>query len=101
VYILKRLSPKESEQILNENCWPEDFDSFGNLLGLGRERGHKWVFVDSLDSALTSTAADLARELPGIDVAELAELLQLDIPHAREVARKAMKDEGVVFDLGQ
>ena len=101
VYLLKRLSPREGERILNENQWPEDFDSFERLLRLGRERGHEWVFVDPLDSSLTSTAADLAREQPGIGVAELAKLLQLDVPHAREIARKAMKDEGVVFDLGQ
>jgi hypothetical protein len=101
VYLLKRLSPREGEQILSENRWPEDFDSFGKLLRLGRERGHNWRFMDTLGSSLTSTAADLAREQPGIGVAELAELLQLNIPHAEKVARKAMQEEGVVIDLGQ
>jgi hypothetical protein len=99
VFLLKRLSPKEGEQILKEHQWPEDFDSFEKLLRLGRARGHNWRFMDPLDPSLIWTAAGLARERPGIGVAELAKLLNLDIPHAEHVARKAMQDEGVVIDL--
>lgn len=101
VYLLKRLSAREGERILDENRWPEDFNSFEKLLRLGRERGHEWAFVDPLSPALIWTAADLARARPGIGVSELAELLQLDIPHAGKVARKAIKDEGAVIDLGK
>lgn len=99
VYLLKRLSPKEGERILKEHRWPEDFDSFEKLLQLGRERGHNWRFMDPLDPSLIWSAAVLARERPGIGVADLAKLLNLDIAHAQKVARKAMQDEGVVIDL--
>ncbi len=99
VVLLKRLSPKEGGQILKEHWWPEDFDSFEKLLQCGRERGHNWRFMDPLDPSLIWTAADLARERPGIGVADLAKSLNLDIPHAEKVARKAMQDEGVVIDL--
>lgn len=101
VVLLKRLSPKEGEQILKEHRWPEDFDKFEKLLRLGRERGHNWTFVDPLDSSLIWTAADLARERPGIRVSELAELLNLEIHRAEKVARKAVQDEGVVIDFEQ
>lgn len=99
VFFLKRLSPREGGQIVNEKQWPEDFDSFEKLLRLGRERGLRWTFVDPVDSSLIWTAADLARERPGIRVSELAELLNLDIGLAEQVAKKARSEEGVVIDF--
>ena len=99
VFLLKRLSPKEGEQILKEHQWPEDFDSFEKLLRLGRARGHNRRFIYPLDSALIWTAADLARERPGIRVSESAKLLNLDIHRAEKVARKVIEDEEVFIDL--
>ena len=75
VFFLKRLSLEEGEKVIKEHWWPEDFDKYEKLLRLGRERGHSVRFVDSFDSSLFWTVADLARERPGIKVSELAELL--------------------------
>jgi len=100
VYFLKRLSPKEGEQVLNEKSWPDDFDQFETLLRLGRERGHRVDYVDPMNSpSLSWTAADLARERPGIKVSELAELLNLDLIWAEQIARKARSEEGAVIDF--
>lgn len=102
VFFLKRLSLEEGEQLFEEEQWPGDFDKFETLLRLGRERGHRWTVVDPLDPldfSLSGTAADLARERPGIRVSELAELFNLDIPVTKIIAKKAEHEEGVVIDF--
>jgi hypothetical protein len=43
------------------------------------------------------TAADLAREEPGISVARLATLLDLDLANADSIARKAASEFPVSF----
>lgn len=95
VFFLRRLSREEGEKILEEHGWPTEFDSYAYLLRLGMERGHSVRFVDPLDSSLSWTAADLARERPGIHVSEMAQLLNLDLSLAEEIAKKAIREEGV------
>lgn len=99
VYFLKRLSLEQGQQILEKQQWPKDFDSFEHLLRLGAQRGHRWSFVDPLDSSLVWTTIDLARERPGINVSELAKLLNLDLPVAEQIAKTAVRDEGVVINF--
>ena len=55
--------------------------------------------MKSMTPSLSCKAADLARERPGIKVSELAELLNVDLPWAEQIARKARREEGVVIDF--
>ena len=67
---------------------------------LGRERGHRVDYVDPINSpSLSRTAADLALERPGIKVSELAELLNLDVAWAEQIAIKARREEGIVINF--
>lgn len=100
VIFLKRLSPSEGEAVVKSGDWPNDFDKYEDLLRLGQERGHRWQFADPLgDSSLVVSAADLARERPGISVSDLAELLNLSKPLARKVAKQAIEEDRVFIDL--
>lgn len=100
VFFFKRLSPSEGEAVVKSGDWPNDFDKYEDLLQLGQERGHRWQFADPLgDSSLVISAADLARERPGISVSELARLLNLSNSLARKVAIKAVGEERVLIDL--
>lgn len=101
VFFLKRLSSEDGDRILKTNQWPDDFDKFETLLRLGRERGHSVRFPCLLDSSLLWTAADLARERPGIRISALSYLLNVDIRRAELIARIARREEKVVIDFEQ
>ena len=96
VYILRRLTMSELNGILSQAQWPPDFDHYETLLRLGRAAGHTVRWLDPLgDSSLEYTVADLARDRPGISVAELADLLDLDRDIAAVIADKARSLHGV------
>lgn len=100
VYFLKRLSTGEGERILEEKQWPEDFGKYETLLRLGYETGHRVTYIEPLiSSELLWTTTHLARERPGIRVSELAELFNLGIKIAEQIAKKAQNEEGVVIDF--
>lgn len=95
---MRRLESGEAQGIL-EGRWPADFDKYATLLRLGREAGRSVRFVDPLNSSLVRTIADLARESPGIELREIADLLNLDLALARELAEMAIRDEGIDVNL--
>jgi hypothetical protein len=96
VILLRRLSDAELSEITAEDKWPPDFDQYETLLRLGRDAGHSVRWVDPInDSSLEQTMADLARQRPGISVAELAELLQLDENTTAVIAVMTVKNHGV------
>ncbi len=92
---MRRLEPEIAERVLKDDAWPQDFDRYETLLRLGLEAGKRWRFVDPLNSSLPWTAADIAKERPGISVSEIAELLNLDPDLAKKIARKAVKEKKV------
>ena len=76
--------------------WPPDFDQYETLLRLGRAAGHTVRWADPVNgSSLEWTIADLARQRPGISVAELAELLDLDEDITSTIADRAVIKHGV------
>lgn len=91
VYFLKRMSLAEVHRILESDSWPEDFDKYETLLRLGLYRGYRWRFDDPMARALRFTVEDLASERPGIKVSELAELLNLNVYEAEQLARKVIR----------
>lgn len=86
VFLMRRLTEAEVESLQRQSDWPADFSSFAEVLRLGRDRGHRWVFADPESAALVYTVADLAREEEGITVFRVASLLQVDLPHAQRLA---------------
>jgi hypothetical protein len=96
VIVLRRLTPAELDRIVTRDQWPSDFDHYETLLRLGRAAGHTVRWADPIDdSSIQWTMADLARDRPGISVAELAELLDLDKATAAIIADKARIAHGV------
>jgi hypothetical protein len=96
VILLRRLTAAELDDIVTRDQWPSDFDQYETLLRLGRAAGHNVRWADPIgDSSVEWTMADLARQRPGISVAELAELLDLDKETAAVIADKARITHGV------
>ncbi|WP_306547908.1 hypothetical protein [Desulfobulbus sp.] len=95
VFCLYRLDTVTMEYILNNNRWIPIFDDYENLLRIGLEAGKRVRFCDPLNSSLRWTISDLAKENPGINISEVARLLNLDIELAEEIARKVIREEDV------
>jgi hypothetical protein len=89
VFLMRRLTDVELDAIQTQNAWPRDFLKFAEVLRLGRDRGYRWTFADPESSALVYTVADLAREDDGIQVSQVASLLQIDMRHAQRLAELA------------
>jgi len=92
VFIMKRLAPTESQQIINKSLWPDDFKEFSTLLRIGRERGHSVRFIDPISPALVFTVIDLAVAKPGIKTQELSELLQISLLQTEALVSEARKE---------
>jgi hypothetical protein len=102
VILLRRLTAGEVAEIVNADQWPSDFDRYETLLRLGRAAGHTVLWADPIgDSSLRWTMADLARQRPGISVAELAELLDLDEETAAIIADRTRIEHGVSISNGE
>ena len=86
VFLMRRLADAEIESLQRQGEWPADFSRFAEVLRLGRDRGHRWMFADPESPALVYTVVDLAREEDGIRVSLIASLLQIDLPHAQRLA---------------
>lgn len=99
VFCFRLLREKEIERLIRYNSWPEDFHEYHELLRLGAEAGKRVTFLDPFNSSLVRTIADIAREHPGISVAEIASLLNLEMELAAAIARKVVVECGVDIDL--
>lgn len=95
VFCLYRLDQVAMEDILNNNRWIPIFDGYENLLRIGLETGKRVRFLDPLNSSLRWTISDLAKEKPGIKISEVAQLLNLNIELAEEIARKVVREDDV------
>jgi len=96
VFCLYRLDEVTTEDIINNNRWAPIFDHYEDLLRIGLEAGKSVRFFEPSNSrSLRWTISDLAKEKPGINISEVAQLLNLDIQMAEEIARKVMREDGV------
>lgn len=89
VFLMRRLSDEELRSLQTWQVWPTDFLRYADVLQLGRDRGHRWMFADPDSSALVHTVVDLAREDEDMSVSRIASLLQLDFQHAGRLAELA------------
>jgi len=71
VFLMRRLTTGELGAIVEERKWPRDFKQFAEVLRVGCERGHRWVFGDPECPALVETVVELAREEDGIKLRDL------------------------------
>jgi hypothetical protein len=86
VFLMRRLTEAEIEGLQRQSEWPADFSKFAEVLRLGRDLGHRSIFLDPESPALVYTVEDLAREEDGISVSRIASLLQIDLHHAQRLA---------------
>jgi len=101
VFILYRLDAILTEELLNKNHWPSIFDKYENLLRIGLEAGKSVRFFDPINSSLRWTISDLAKARPGIGIFEIAQLLNLDITLAEEIAKKVIREDKVNIVFGK
>lgn len=100
VFCLRRLDADEVNDLMLNNVWPSDFDRYESLLRLGHDAGVMFRFADPEEaSSLRWTIADLAKARPGIRVAELASMLNLEPDTARILAERAIREDGVIIQL--
>jgi hypothetical protein len=96
IFILKRIEPPATDELLRNNVWPPGFERYEALLEIGHKYGRKARFLDPPeDSSLPWTIADLARERPGIAVSDLARLLNLAPDVATKLARTVVANKAV------
>jgi hypothetical protein len=96
VYCLYKLDNMMLEGLLTNNRWPSIFDHYEDLLRIGGEAGKHVRFFEPLKSkSLRWTMVDLATARPGISISKLAELLNLDLDEAEEIAKKVIQEDGV------
>lgn len=102
VFCMKRLDPRQLQEIIEDDLWPHDFDAYETLLRIGRDAGRTVLFIDPMTSSMTATIADLARARPGIAISQIADLLSLDVATASALAHAVIEREGVqiTFDSG-
>ena len=77
------------------------FDHYEDLLRIARGAGKRVHFLEPLKSkSLRWTMSDLATARPGIRISKIAELLNLDLDLAEEIAREVAQEDDVsiVFD---
>lgn len=98
VYVIRRMSPDEARDRSERGVWPTALDSYAFLLEFGGANVHA-CFVDPADSTLVDTTTRLARERPGLGLADLAALLDLSREEARRFAEAAIARAGVDIDL--
>ena len=99
VLLLHRLSEKQLAGIEQDANWPDDFDLYETLLRLGQAAGHRAQWADPIgDSSIEWVMADLARQRPGIRVAEMAKLLDLDLETAGVLADRTVANHGVSIE---
>lgn len=100
VFCFYRLDIAMLQDILNKDRWPTVFDRYEDLLRIGLEAGKHVRFLDPLNAkSLLWTMADVAKERPNIGLSELAELFNLDMELAREIAVKVVAEEHVQIDF--
>ena len=84
------------EDILINNHWIPVFDHYEDLLRIGLQAGRSANFYDPLNaSSLSWAISDLAKDRPVINIFEFAQLLNLDIKLAEEIARKVVNEDGL------
>ena len=99
VVCLKRLSQDESENIIKNNSWPGYFQTYEELLQLGKSHGRSVRFFEPENSSLYYTIVDLAKQRPGISIDEIASLLNLEKDVAITISQEAAVKENFTINF--
>jgi hypothetical protein len=100
VFCLRRLADDERTALIDSDIWPRDFDSYEVLLRLALKAGKRVRFAEPEQAkSLRWTICDLAKARPGIRVSELAVLLNLELDMANLLAKRAVREDGVVIEF--
>lgn len=88
IHCLKRLNSAEAEKIIQNNEWPQSFQTLEELFAIGRDHNRSVSFVESLNSSLVYSIEDLLKTRPNISLSEIASLLNIDESVAAEIYNK-------------
>ena len=87
-FFMKRLSDAEVERA-KAGQWPEQFQSYGDVLSVGCATSNPPRFLDPMAASLIWTAEDLLRERSDIKTQEVARVLGLSDRHAERLVERA------------
>ena len=91
-FFLKRLTDAEVERA-KAGQWPEQFQSYRDVLTVGRETSTPPRFFDPMAASLIWTAEDLLREQPNIPAQDVAHILGLSEKHAERLIVRAKRQQ--------
>ena len=80
-YYIQRITAETKRDIIEWDLWPDDFLTYEKVLRLGRSQSRDFKFADPTSPALVTTILDLRQARPDISVEEMADLLQISVPH--------------------
>jgi len=86
---LNRIDDAGADKIIEKNEWPPRFQTFYELLVLGRQNNCRVDFFDPFSFSLILAVRLLKVERPDISLEEIASLLDMDKDHAQELCKKA------------
>ena len=95
IFVLKRLSTAETEQIEQLGVWPTYFDRYETLLRLGAEAGHHARFMNPQEDTLQRITQTLLYDRPSISLAEVGDLLNLSPGEAGWLLEAARSNPGI------
>ena len=88
-FFLKRITAEELAQS-QTGKWPDQFQTYEQVLVMGRELSTPPRFLDPMAGSLQWAVEDLVRDRPSIEPAEVGNLLGVSNKHAAKLMRKAM-----------
>lgn len=88
-YYLTRITLEVLEGILSGGSWPSDFQTYEEVLRLGRDSGKFARFFDPQSPALVWATEELLRERPQIKISEIAYLLAVSEDSASQLVKTA------------
>lgn len=86
--LFKRIDASVAGNIIKKNQWPDQFQTFEELLILGKNNNCSVQFLDPFSPSLLWAAEDLKKERPDISFEEIASLLNVDVDHAQNLCKK-------------
>ena len=80
IYVVKRLTASEANQIINLNAWPSRLQTYEELLIIGKSAGHSARYFDAEETL--PIAIDLVSQRLSMTNAELASLVNVSMQAA-------------------
>ena len=86
-YFVSRMTPAAARAVLEDKSWPSRFQTYEDVLAIGREHSKPCRFADDLAMSLVWSVEDLKRERPDISRHRIAELLGISVARVERLEK--------------